>query len=98
MDAREAIDRIRSTIPREAGQPLIFQFDPERRPIMSLSVSAANRGLDELRLLSETMIEPMFERIQGVASAETQGGAAAGHLCEPEPRTHGAAPGRNRRC
>lgn len=74
MDAREAIDRIRSTIPREAGQPLIFQFDPERRPIMSLSVSAANRGLDELRLLSETMIEPMFERIQGVASAETQGG------------------------
>ncbi|AXJ00294.1 hydrophobic/amphiphilic exporter-1, HAE1 family [Cyclonatronum proteinivorum] len=74
MDAREAIDRIRSVIPREAGQPLIFQFDPERRPIMSLSVSAANRGLDELRLLSETMIEPMFERIQGVASAETQGG------------------------
>ncbi len=74
LDAREAIDRIRADIPREAAQPLIFQFDPERRPIMSLSVAAANRGLDELRQLSTETIEPMFERIPGVASAETRGG------------------------
>ncbi|MCH8566898.1 MAG: efflux RND transporter permease subunit [Balneolales bacterium] len=74
MDAREAIDRIRNDIPREASQPIIFQFDPERRPIMSLSVSASNRGLDELRQLSVQMIEPMIERIEGVASADTRGG------------------------
>lgn len=73
-DAREAIDRIRNTIPQEASQPVIFQFDPESRPIMSLSVAAANRGLDELRELSEQMIEPMMERLPGVASAQTEGG------------------------
>ncbi len=74
MDAREAIDRIRNQLPREATEPVIFQFDPERRPIMTLSVEAANRGLDELRNLSVEMIEPMLERIEGVASADTRGG------------------------
>jgi hydrophobic/amphiphilic exporter-1 (mainly G- bacteria), HAE1 family len=31
-------------------------------------------GLDELRQLSVEFIEPRFERIPGVASAETRGG------------------------
>lgn len=84
-DAREAIDRIRANIPREASQPLIFQFDPERRPIMSLSVAAANRGLDELRQISVEMIEPTFERIEGVASAETQGGLQRAIYVNLEP-------------
>ncbi|MFW6347962.1 MAG: efflux RND transporter permease subunit, partial [Cyclonatronaceae bacterium] len=73
-DAREAIDRIRNDLPQEASQPIIFQFDPESRPIMTLSVAAANRGLDELRELSEQSIEPMLERLPGVASADTEGG------------------------
>ncbi len=84
-DAREAIDRIRSNIPSEASQPIIFQFDPERRPIMSLSIAAANRGLDELRQISVEIIEPMFERIEGVASAETQGGLQRAIYVNLEP-------------
>lgn len=74
LDAREAIDRIRNQLPREASQPIIFQFDPERQPIMRMSLEAANRGLDELRNLSTEIIEPLFERIDGVAQADTRGG------------------------
>lgn len=74
LDAREALDRIRNNLPREATPPVIFQFDPENFPIMRLSVEASNRGLDELRTLSMELIEPLLERINGVASADTRGG------------------------
>ena len=74
LDAREALDRIRNTLPVEATPPVIFQFDPESFPIMRLSVQASNRGLDELRMISIEQIEPLLERIGGVASADTRGG------------------------
>ena len=71
---REAVDRIRPQLPNEANEPFIFQFDPDRAPIMRLSVESDVMGLDELRTLSTEFIEPRFERIPGVASAETRGG------------------------
>lgn len=74
MKVREAMDRIRPQLPSEATDPVIFQFDPDRSPIMQISVESGVLGLDELRTLSEELIEPRFERIFGVASAETQGG------------------------
>ncbi|MCC5912950.1 MAG: efflux RND transporter permease subunit [Balneolaceae bacterium] len=71
---REAVERIRGQLPTEANEPFIFQFDPDRAPIMRLSVESEQLGLDELRQLSLEFIEPRFERIPGVASAETRGG------------------------
>ncbi len=74
LKLREAMDRIRPQLPSEANEPVIFQFDPDRSPIMQLSVESSVLGLDELRELSVDFIEPRFERIPGVAAAETQGG------------------------
>lgn len=74
MKVRESIDRIRPLLPREANEPLIFQFDPDRSPIVQMSVGSSVLGLDELRELSIEFIEPRLERIHGVASAETRGG------------------------
>jgi hydrophobic/amphiphilic exporter-1 (mainly G- bacteria), HAE1 family len=71
---REAVDRIRPQLPSEANEPVIFQFDPDRAPIMQLSVESDVLGLDELRTLALEFIEPRFERIPGVASADTRGG------------------------
>lgn len=71
---REAVERIRPQLPAEANEPFIFQFDPDRAPVMRVSVESDVLGLDELRQLSIEFIEPRFERIPGVASAETQGG------------------------
>ncbi|MFN1836267.1 efflux RND transporter permease subunit [Balneola sp. MJW-20] len=71
---REAIDMIRSELPNQAREPQVFAFDPELRPIMRLSIYSANRGLDELREIAIEKIEPRLERIEGLASAETQGG------------------------
>ncbi len=74
MKLREAMDRIRAQLPSEANEPVIFQFDPDSSPIMQISVESSVLGLDELRQLSIDFIEPRFERLNGVASAETQGG------------------------
>ncbi len=74
LKLREAMDRIRAELPSEANEPVIFQFDPDRSPIMQISVESSVLGLDELRQLGVDFIEPRFERIPGVASTETQGG------------------------
>ncbi len=74
LKVRKAIDQIKNELPTQAREPVLFQFDPESRPIMKLSISASNRGLDELRNIGLEMVEPRLERIDGLASAETQGG------------------------
>ncbi|MFO7848197.1 MAG: efflux RND transporter permease subunit [Balneolaceae bacterium] len=74
MKIREAIDRIRPDLPAEANDPVIFQFDPDRSPIIELSIESDAMGLDELRQLSIDFVEPRLERIPGVAAADTQGG------------------------
>lgn len=71
---REAVERIRSDLPNEASEPIIFQFDPDRSPVIRLSVESDVLGLDELRTLAVEFVEPRFERIPGVASADTRGG------------------------
>jgi HAE1 family hydrophobic/amphiphilic exporter-1 len=74
LKVRKAIDQIRDQIPEQAQDPIIFQFDPNTRPIMQLSINSDIRGLDELRNLAVETVEPRLERLVGLASAETQGG------------------------
>lgn len=74
MKIREAMDRIRPQLPEEANEPVIFQFDPDRSPIIELSIESQSMGLDELRQLSVDFVEPRLERIPGVSAADTQGG------------------------
>ncbi|MEX2574275.1 MAG: efflux RND transporter permease subunit [Balneolaceae bacterium] len=85
LKLREAMDRIRGQLPAEANEPVIFQFDPDRSPIMQVSVESSVLGLDDLRQLSVDFIEPRFERIEGVASAETQGGLQRNFFVNLDP-------------
>lgn len=72
-DIRNNIDFIREYLPDEATEPLVVAFDPQKMPILFMSVSGP-MGPAELRDLSERKIKPALERIVGVASAETAGG------------------------
>lgn len=74
LKVQKAIDQIRDELPEQAQDPVIFQFDPENRPIMQLSINSSLKGLDELRNLAVEVVEPNLERIVGLASADTQGG------------------------
>jgi len=72
-DIRNNVDFIRDYLPDEASEPLIIAFDPQKMPILFMSVSGP-MGPAELRELSRRQIKPTLERIVGVASAETAGG------------------------
>jgi HAE1 family hydrophobic/amphiphilic exporter-1 len=72
-DIRNNVDFIRDYLPDEASEPLIVAFDPQKMPILFMSVSGP-MGPAELRELGRRQIKPALERIVGVASAETAGG------------------------
>ena len=71
---RKNLDLIRDYLPDDASEPLVFVFDPSMMPIGYYSLSSPYLGPAELRRLSEEKIEPLLERIEGVASVQTQGG------------------------
>lgn len=75
IDIRKNLDYIRDYLPQDAAEPLVFVFDPSMMPIMYFSISSPYLGPAELRRLAEDKIEPLLERVDGVASVETMGGS-----------------------
>lgn len=73
-DIRKNLDYIRDYLPEDASQPMVFVFDPSMMPISYISISSPYLGPAELRKLSEEKIEPLLERVEGVASVQTMGG------------------------
>lgn len=73
-DIRKNLDYIRDYLPTDATQPLVFVFDPSMMPIIYYSVSSPYLGPAEVRRLCEDKIEPLLERVAGVASVQTMGG------------------------
>ncbi len=72
---RKNLDYIRDYLPDDASEPMVFVFDPSMMPIIYFSMSSPYLGPAELRRLAEEKIEPMLERVDGVASVETMGGS-----------------------
>jgi HAE1 family hydrophobic/amphiphilic exporter-1 len=73
-DIRKNLDYIRDYLPQDASSPIVFVFDPSMMPISYFSVSSQYLGPAELRKLAEDKIEPLLERVEGVASVQTMGG------------------------
>jgi HAE1 family hydrophobic/amphiphilic exporter-1 len=53
----------------------VFIFDPSMMPIMYYIISSPYLGPAEIRRLTEDKIEPLLERVDGVASVQTMGGS-----------------------
>ncbi len=73
-DVRKRVDLIRDYLPDDATEPITFAFDPSMMPIMFMLLNSPSHGPAELRDMSEHIIEPLLERVEGIAGAETQGG------------------------
>jgi HAE1 family hydrophobic/amphiphilic exporter-1 len=73
-DIRKNLDYIRDYLPTDATEPIVFVFDPSMMPIMYFSISSPYLGPAEIRRLTEDKIEPLLERVDGVASVQTMGG------------------------
>ncbi len=73
-DVRKQLDFARRAVPQDADQPIVFSYDPNQEPILVLALSSNVRSSSELRTLSTQQLEQRFERISGIAAAETSGG------------------------
>jgi len=85
LHAREQLDNARDRIPEDAGNPTIIALDPQSKPIMVLAVSG-DRSLLELKELSEELIKPRLEQIEGIGSAEITGGVEREIQVEVDPK------------
>ncbi|OHD44890.1 MAG: acriflavin resistance protein, partial [Spirochaetes bacterium GWD1_27_9] len=72
-DVRDKIDIIKKYLPDGVSTPMIFKFDPAMIPILYLIVQG-NRSSEELRKISEDIIQPRLEQVEGVAMAGVSGG------------------------
>ncbi len=74
-DVTAALSNISNRLPEECGIPSIFQFNIDSRPIMQLAVEG-DLPVDELKTLAEDIVQPLLERVDGVATTEVSGGVA----------------------
>ena len=72
-DLRSRIDRIRGRLPEDADPPVIFKFDSNAWPIMSIAVQGDMDPV-ALREMAERTLAQRLERVNGVASVTVQGG------------------------
>lgn len=73
-DVQDILNRSLGSLPDDAGTPTLRRFDMSSMPIMRLTVKG-DLPVSELRSLAEDTISPLLERIEGVASADVNGGA-----------------------
>jgi HAE1 family hydrophobic/amphiphilic exporter-1 len=85
LHTREQLDNAKDRFPEDAESPTIIPLDPQSRPIMTLAVSG-DRSLLELKELSEELIKPRLEQIEGVGSAEITGGVEREIQVEADPQ------------
>lgn len=72
-EIRENLDMYGDMFPQEMREPLVVAFDPSMMPIAFMGVSG-DMPTHELRAIAKEQIEPLLERIPGVAMATTDGG------------------------
>jgi len=73
-DIREGLDIIRDMLPEDASEPIVFKFDVSMQPVLFIGVSSDTLDSAAIRKLTEDEIEPILERVDGVAFADTMGG------------------------
>ncbi|HEV8396495.1 MAG TPA: efflux RND transporter permease subunit [Vicinamibacterales bacterium] len=72
-EVRTRVDRMRNRLPEDADPPTIFKFDSNTLPVMQLGVEGDYDPVT-LRELAQNEISPRFERVDGVAAVNVNGG------------------------
>lgn len=74
QNLRERVDLIKSTLPKDAKEPMIMQIDINSMIQMELSASSESMDASELKEKLDNDIVPRLERVKDVGSVTTSGG------------------------
>lgn len=70
---RDSLSMAEMFLPDDCQKPIIFEFDPNMEAFMTLSLTG-EQTLEELLTIAEDEIQPLIERISGVAQVSLSGG------------------------
>lgn len=74
LQMREKVDQIKSTLPDDAGAPLVMKLDLDAMPVVILTISGHDADLAKLQSIAEDELKPQLERVSGAASVSVVGG------------------------
>jgi hydrophobic/amphiphilic exporter-1 (mainly G- bacteria), HAE1 family len=86
QEIRDKISGIRNDLPPEMKEPILTQFDPADRPIMSLTLSSPGLTSAELTRMVDPGITRRLRAIAGVASVNLKGAVERELVVEIRPR------------
>jgi HAE1 family hydrophobic/amphiphilic exporter-1 len=72
-EVRTRMDRVRGRLPEDADPPTIQKFDPSQLPVAQIGIEGDYDPVT-LREIAQNEIAPRFERIDGVAAVNVNGG------------------------
>ena len=73
LEIRENLDQIKSYWDDSIGSPIIMKLNPDMLPVMIAAVGGNNMTMAEVTQMTENIIIPELESIDGVASASATG-------------------------
>jgi len=73
-DVRSKVDAIVNSLPKDALKPTVSKFDNSSQPVLTLAFASDKITSAQLRDLLDDKIRDKFAQINGVASANVQGG------------------------
>jgi len=74
-DVKDAVARIRSTLPGTITEPIIKRVDVTGRPILTYAISDPTRTIEDLSYFVDTVISRELQGVDGVGSVSRLGGA-----------------------
>ena len=86
QEIRDKISEIRNDLPIEMKEPILTQFDPADRPIMSLTLSSPGLSGGELTRMVDPGITRRLRAVPGVASVNLKGAIERELVVEIRPR------------
>ncbi|HEY6615112.1 MAG TPA: efflux RND transporter permease subunit, partial [Vicinamibacterales bacterium] len=86
QEVRDKISEIRNELPTEMEEPILTQFDPADRPIMSLTLSSPGLNGAELTRIADPDITRRLRAISGVATVDLVGAIERELVVEIRPR------------
>ena len=92
QEIRDKISEIRNELPAEMEEPILTQYDPADRPIMSLTLSSPGLSGAELTRMADPEITRHLRSISGVASVNLVGAIERELVVEIRPRDLQAQP------
>ncbi|HKS06282.1 MAG TPA: efflux RND transporter permease subunit [Gemmatimonadaceae bacterium] len=84
-EVQAKVSRIRRSLPRDIDDPVVQRFDPNERPIMSVSMRSDERPIRELTDLAEEVVGTRIESVPGVGGVNVVGGASRQIRVELDP-------------